>query len=252
MIRQIRLFASVIALICTAAMPAHAGKRVALVVGNGAYAHMDRLATPAAGARDIANALQGLGFRSTTVTDADGAGFRKGLEAFEAAVGEGDLAAVVILGRCVNTGGDDVYLPVDAPAAASSDAGTLEAHGIALSKILDLLARRKVGASLLFVDSCPGLPGPKAASASGGGTPRDLFLMFSAAAGQAPIDQLRPGDAHSPFVEVLLSNLATPEQDMQKLAKRVTGEVAKVTGAAGRMQAPRYYSRMTRPLTLAE
>jgi hypothetical protein len=55
----IAVFALLIAL---GIAPAHAEKRVALVIGNGAYRHADRLANPVNDARGMRTALTKLGF----------------------------------------------------------------------------------------------------------------------------------------------------------------------------------------------
>ena len=48
-----------------------AAGRVALVVGNGTYAHIGRLPNPGNDAADMTAALRRLGFDVTTVRDAD-------------------------------------------------------------------------------------------------------------------------------------------------------------------------------------
>ncbi len=55
----------------TAAVPAFAEKRVALVIGNGAYANPQDLRNPVNDATDMAAALKKLGFAVTLKTDAD-------------------------------------------------------------------------------------------------------------------------------------------------------------------------------------
>ena len=53
------------------ALPAEAAKRVALVIGNGAYTATTRLANPPNDAADMAAALRRLGFEVVEVLDGD-------------------------------------------------------------------------------------------------------------------------------------------------------------------------------------
>src|SRR5437879_2254071 len=63
-LRKLGLAFSALAIfaIAVAATPALAEKRVALIIGNTAYAHVARLANPANDARLMADTLRGLGF----------------------------------------------------------------------------------------------------------------------------------------------------------------------------------------------
>src|SRR5580704_5773560 len=56
--RSVAVFACALMLIGFGAVPGHADKRVALVVGNGAYAHAPRLTNPHNDAEDVSAALK--------------------------------------------------------------------------------------------------------------------------------------------------------------------------------------------------
>ena len=64
------------------ALPAQASERVALVIGNAAYAHAPRLANPLNDVADIGAALERLGFAVTRLENADYAALRRGLLEF--------------------------------------------------------------------------------------------------------------------------------------------------------------------------
>ena len=61
--RAARLAAALCALVLALATAAGAETRVALVIGNGAYANLDPLQNPVNDASDIADSLESLGFR---------------------------------------------------------------------------------------------------------------------------------------------------------------------------------------------
>src|ERR1700674_4893697 len=62
--RLLAAFACAVMLIWLGAMPSHAERRVALVIGNGDYAHADKLANPVTDARRLKEALVKLGFET--------------------------------------------------------------------------------------------------------------------------------------------------------------------------------------------
>ena len=74
---------SLVFLLCATGIT-HAGKRVALVIGNGAYTHATELANPANDARAISGALKNLQFEVIEANDLDTGGFsrdaRRGLD----------------------------------------------------------------------------------------------------------------------------------------------------------------------------
>src|ERR1700686_3260242 len=60
--RPVAAFACAVLLICLGVSPGYADKRVALVIGNGAYQHADKLANPVTDARRLRDTLGKLGF----------------------------------------------------------------------------------------------------------------------------------------------------------------------------------------------
>ena len=70
---------------------AAAARRVALVVGNGAYRSAPALANPPNDARDVARSLRGLGFEVTEGVDLNKAGMEAALRRFAAALHGADV-----------------------------------------------------------------------------------------------------------------------------------------------------------------
>src|SRR5450432_1457524 len=98
-------------------------KRIALVVGDGAYAKSP-LATPANDAGLVAQTLQAAGFDVVGARDLDGQSLRTALRDFleKAAVAGPDMQAFVYLaGRAVQYNGDNYFVPVDAQIARDAD-----------------------------------------------------------------------------------------------------------------------------------
>jgi uncharacterized caspase-like protein len=102
-----------LALVC-ALTPAHADKRVALVIGNAAYRHADRLANPVNDARGMRDALRNLGFDVTYGEDLDQKDLRRAIGQFADRVGDADVAMVYFAGHGATFGDTPYVVPVDA------------------------------------------------------------------------------------------------------------------------------------------
>ena len=102
-----RLSARLIVLSMAAAMavmsvaPAAADKRVALVIGNGAYRNAPRLPNPTNDARDVAAALKRLNFETIVGIDLDRAGMDAAAIQFSRAAREADVALFYYSGHAL-------------------------------------------------------------------------------------------------------------------------------------------------------
>src|SRR5260370_32200718 len=74
--------------------PAFADNRVALVIGNGAYARVPHLPNPVHDAEDVAAALKRSGFEIIVATDLDKAGMDEAMIKFVRAARAADVAMV--------------------------------------------------------------------------------------------------------------------------------------------------------------
>ena len=98
-----------LAVIVVAAWPsgAQAAGRVALVVGNSAYAHIGELPNPGNDAADVGAALRRLGFEVTVARDADRAALNDALRAFTRRSAGADVALVFYAGHGMEMDGVD-------------------------------------------------------------------------------------------------------------------------------------------------
>src|SRR5262249_51910878 len=97
---------------------AHADKRVALVVGNGAYRHADKLDNPVNDARGMRDALNKLGFDVVYGEDLDQRGPRRVIGQFANSVVFADVAMVYFAGHGATFGDTPYVVPVDAEFAS--------------------------------------------------------------------------------------------------------------------------------------
>jgi uncharacterized caspase-like protein len=142
---------------------AHAA-RLALVIGNDAYSHVDKLQNARNDARLMAQTLREAKFEVTTLENQDSKNLFRAIEAFGKRVQSGDEVVFFFAGHGVQINNDAVLLPIDIK--AESDKQVLR-EGLQLSDVQEALKDAKV--SLLVIDACRDNPFPKQGTRSIGG-----------------------------------------------------------------------------------
>jgi uncharacterized caspase-like protein len=130
---------------------AHAEKRVALVVGNGAYQHAAPLANPTRDAMAIAQMFQAAGFDTVMLrNDVGNLDFKRALRDFFAVAKGADIAVVFFAGHGIQIADQNYLVPVDAKLAQDYDATD---ETISLDRIIEAIepaARLR----LVVLDAC--------------------------------------------------------------------------------------------------
>ncbi|MCS3895763.1 putative caspase-like protein [Bradyrhizobium japonicum USDA 38] len=132
-------------------------KRVALVVGNGAYAKSP-LATTANDAGLIAQTLQAAGFDVVGARDLDGDTLRKSLRDFiqkAQASGPGTVAMIYLAGYGVQLAGENYFIPVDSNITRDTDIPT---EGLRISDYARQLASIPLKANIVVLDAARAQP----------------------------------------------------------------------------------------------
>ena len=126
-------------------------RRVALVVGNGAYRNVHALNNPPRDSKLIADALRGVGFQTVTLSnDLSRDQFFAALHAFAADAEKADWAVVYYAGHGFEIGGVNYLVPVDARLAVDKDA---EKEAVALEQVVAAVGgARKL--RLVILDAC--------------------------------------------------------------------------------------------------
>jgi formylglycine-generating enzyme required for sulfatase activity len=241
-----------LALVCAFA-PAHAEKRVALVIGNDRYANLaahEQLQKAVNDARAIGRALTSLGFEVMSGENADRAGMVDKLDGFARRLGQGDTAFFFFSGHGVALGGANYILPTDVPNVEAGQETRLARFALSEHIVSDLQARG-VRVAVVVLDACRTnpftRPGGKGVGGERGLAPpppaKGVFSIYAASAGQAARDRLSDDDRNpnSVFSRVLVPALTRPGLDLTALAFDVREEVARVAKSAGYVQEPSYY-----------
>ncbi|BAM89441.1 conserved exported hypothetical protein [Bradyrhizobium oligotrophicum S58] len=162
-------------------------KRIALVIGNGAYAK-GPLATAANDAGLIAQTLQAAGFDVVGARDLDGDTLRKSFRDFihKAQSSDGNTVAMVYLaGYGMQLAGENYFIPVDANLGSDVDIPT---EGLRLSDYVRQLAATPLKAGVVVLDAARQQPfiasGPTIAGGLALVEPdNNMLIAFNAAPG---------------------------------------------------------------------
>ena len=128
-----------------------AGRRIALVIGNGAYKTVPALDNPPRDAKLIAASLKELGFQTVTLAnDLTRDKFFETLKGFAAEAEKADWAVVYYAGHGFEIGGVNYLVPIDARLKVDKDA---ETEAVALEQVIAAASGAR-GLRLLMLDAC--------------------------------------------------------------------------------------------------
>ncbi|WP_161491274.1 caspase family protein [Bradyrhizobium neotropicale] len=210
------------------------GKRVALVIGNGAYRNVPTLLNPPNDAGDIAAALKRLGFSVSLITNASFDEMRRGLIAFGREAAGADMATVYFAGHGMEINGENWLIPIDAELKRDTDAAN---EAISLQGVM-LQVSNTTSLGLVILDACRNNPfavkmnrslATRAAPSGGLGRIEpvgNVLVAYAARDGTTALD----GDArNSPFAAALLRNIEAPGVEVTFMFRNVRDDVMEAT-----------------------
>lgn len=211
--------------------------RVALVIGNGTYKHLPRLANPANDANLIATTLRLAGFKligGKPQTDLEDTEFRRVIRQFGAELQGGAVGLFYYAGHGIQLKGANYLVPVGAnpSSAADVDFELVDAE-------LVLKQMEAAGSKLNFVifDACRNNPfGGRGLRDSGGGlarmkAPTGTLISYATQPGNVALDGTT---GHSPYTAALAATIKKPGLRVLDVFNEVGLAVEKSTG--GRQQ----------------
>ncbi|SFI33327.1 caspase family protein [Bradyrhizobium sp. cf659] len=224
------------------------GRRVALVIGNGAYSNVPALLNPPNDASDIAAALKRLGFTVSLATNANFDEMRRGLIALGRDAAGADMAAVYFAGHGMEINGENWLIPVDAALKRDTDAAN---EAISLQSVM-LQVSNTTSLGLVILDACRDNPfavrmsrslATRAATMGGLGRIEptgNVLVAYAARDGTTALD----GDArNSPFAAALLRNIEAPGVEVTFMFRNVRDDVMEATR---NQQQPFVYGSLSR------
>ena len=235
--------------------PAHAEKRVALVVGNNDYKNVPKLQKAVNDARTMGDTLKRLGFSVMVAENQTRQAFSQTLLAFDNAVQPGDTAFFFYAGHGFEIAGQNFLLPTDVPAASEGQEELVRDASVLADRIIERLQNKKVRTSILVFDACRNNPfersGTRAVAGSGGLAPMTqlpdgVFSVFSAGPRQTALDRLSndDGNPNSVFTRTFAKELTAPGVNLVQVAQRTRRLVSEMAETVHHKQIPVYFDQM--------
>jgi hypothetical protein len=227
---------------------AFAARKVALVIGNSAYAHQDKLENPANDAADMAAALARLGFEVEKLLDADGAAMRRALVTFGERTRGAEFAVIFFAGHGIEIADENYLIPIDARLASDTDAGD---EAVSLKSAM-LRAANATKLGMVILDSCRNNPFKRTMARSirtrsgveqglkGVEPPGSVLVAYAAKEGTLADEGV--GSRNSPFTAALLRHLETPGLEINFVFRRTRDAVV---AATNRRQEPHVYGSLS-------
>lgn len=220
-------------------------RKYALVIGNSRY-ESKPLVNPENDASDISAVLGKIGFKVTTVLNADKAALELAIAKFESALPKRAAVLVFYAGHAVQYQAQNVILPVGSIGKVSK-ADDLFTQGVVLSDLLKQVATRKDSITTVILDACRDSPFPDKPEISGGlsrsaaisttgkgeaksrkgSAMEGIVVAFSTAPDMTAAD----GEGrNSPYTKHLKEFLRRPNTSLDDILKLTRTEVTKETG----------------------
>ena len=234
-----------LALAALTASAAWADRRVALIIGNSAYANVPALPNPSNDAQDFADKLTKLGFDVISRINVDQRGWRSAMQEFERKAQNADAAIFFFAGHGMQHQGHNYLMPVD---AELKDETSLRYDMISVDEVKNAFERDHIGVKVMILDACRNNPlagdfersinGPsRALGAETRGLARidkseGMIVAYATLPDQVAEDG--KSSRNSPFTAALLARMDEPGLEIGTLFRRVQGDVLAKTGGKQR------------------
>jgi hypothetical protein len=234
-----RYLTVILSLICMvlSANAAKADRRVAFVVGNGAYKNVAQLPNPAIDAKAMAGVLRNVGFEVVEGTNLTRDKMTEKLLDFGKKAQGADVAVFFYAGHGIAISGTNYLLPIDADIKSEMDVKLGAAINIDLT-LDQTMSDAKV--KLVFLDACR--DNPFAAKIKSNASTRSVsvqsglaemksgegtLIAFATGPGQTALDGQE--GTNSPFTRALIAHITTPGIEIQQAMTEVRAQVNEET-----------------------
>lgn len=211
------------------------GRRVALVVGNGAYRFAPSLTNPTNDAKAIAQALRTAGFEligGDALLDLDKAGVEQAIRKFGAKLVGADVGLFYYAGHGLQVKGTNYLVPTSANLTKEAD---VKYELVDVNMVLDEMGLAESRLNIVILDACRNNPfgGRGFRSANAGlaqmQAPAGTLIAYATQPGAVAAD----GEgANSPYTEALTKALAKPGETVFDVFNDVGVAVKKTTGGS--------------------
>jgi hypothetical protein len=217
-------------LIQSGATSTNPAKRVALVIGNGAYANAPVLKNPPNDARDMAKTLRELGFDVTSGINVNQKEMKRLVREFGQKLKSGGSGLFYYAGHGVQSKGRNFLIPTDADIQSEAE---VEDSAVDVNLVLSYMDEAQNGLNIVILDACRNNPFARSFRSASGGlaqvdAPTGTLIAYATAPGHVASDGTGQNGL---YTSELLKQMRVSGLSATDMFMRVRAEIMKQTGS---------------------
>jgi uncharacterized caspase-like protein len=206
-----------------------ANRRIALVIGNGAYTSAPPLKNPPNDARDMAANLKTLGFDVSSGVNVSQREMKRLIREFGQKLKAGGSGLFYYAGHGVQARGRNYIIPVDAEIQSEAD---VEDSGVDVGLVLNYMDDAQNGLNIVILDACRNNPFSRSFRSATDGlaqvdAPTGTLIAYATAPGRVAADG---AGENGLYTSELLRAMRLPGLSATDMFMQVRAEVMKKTG----------------------
>jgi hypothetical protein len=204
-------------------------RRIALVIGNGAYTSSPPLRNPPNDARDMAATLKVLGFEVISGINANQREMKRLIREFGQKLKAGGSGLFYYAGHGVQSKGRNYLIPIDANIQSEAE---VEDSGVDAALVLNYMDDAQNGLNIVILDACRNNPFSRSFRSATDGlaqvdAPTGTLIAYATAPGRVASDGTGQNGL---YTSELLKQMRVPGLSATEMFMRVRAEVMKQTG----------------------
>ncbi len=204
-------------------------RRIALVIGNGAYTKAPPLKNPPNDARDMAVTLKTLGFDVTSGININQRDMKRLIREFGQKLKAGGSGLFYYAGHGVQSKGHNYLIPVDADIQSEAE---VEDSAVDVNLLLNYMDDAQNGVNIVILDACRDNPFSRSFRSASNGlaqvdAPTGTLIAYATAPGRVASDGTGQNGL---YTSELLKQMHVPGLSVTEMFMNVRAEVMKQTG----------------------
>lgn len=204
-------------------------KRIALIIGNGAYQKAKALPNPPNDAADMAKTLKDLGFEVLSGVNQNKRQMETLIREFGAKLSNGGVGLFYYAGHGIQVSGENYLIPVDADIPEEDE---VSYAAVPVNLVLRKMATAGNDLNIVILDACRNNPFARSWRAFRSGETSDGLAKISPPTGTLVLYATEPGKVASDgagrnglFTEALLKNIKKPNLEYDQMVRAVSADV---------------------------
>jgi hypothetical protein len=206
-----------------------AKRRLALVIGNGAYTNASPLKNPPNDARDMAESLKEFGFEVTSGVDINQREMKRLIREYGQKLKTGGVGLFYYAGHGVQSKGRNYLIPVEADIQSEAE---IEDASVDINLVLNYMDEAQNDLNIVILDACRNNPFARSFRSSSNGLapldpPTGTLVGYATAPGRVASDG---SGRNGLYTSELLNQMRVPGLSLIEMFMRVRAEVMRQSG----------------------